>query len=54
LRASGGGLAPGALLLTGYALGLGVPFLRLARAVRRGRDRLGWLRRHSRRIEIAG
>jgi cytochrome c-type biogenesis protein len=33
---------------------LGLPFLLLAAGMSTGRDRLGWLRRHSRRIEIAG
>ena len=44
----------GALLLLAYSLGLGLPFLLLARGMARGGGRLGWLRRHSRRIEIAG
>lgn len=44
----------GALLLAAYSLGLGLPFLALAAGVAQGRDRFGWLRRHSRHIEIAG
>lgn len=44
----------GALLLLAYALGLGAPFLALAAALTRGRDRFGWLRRNARRIEVAG
>lgn len=48
----------GALLLLAYSLGLGLPFLLLARGLARGMarggGRLDWLRRHSRRIEIAG
>lgn len=44
----------GALLLLAYSLGLGLPFLLLARGMARGGGRLGWLRRHSRRIEVAG
>ena len=44
----------GALLLLAYSLGLGLPFLLLARAMARGGGRLAWLRRHSRRIEIGG
>lgn len=44
----------GAVLLLVYALGLAVPFLWLAGAVSRGRDRLAWLRRNSRRIEVVG
>lgn len=47
-------MAEGVVLLTAYSLGLGLPFLGLAVAVSRGRGRLGWLRRNSRRIEIAG
>lgn len=47
-------MAEGALLLTAYSLGLGLPFLGLAVAVSRGRGRVDWLRRNSRRIEIAG
>lgn len=44
----------GALLLLLYALGLALPFLWLAGAVSRGRGKLAWLRRNSRRIEVAG
>ena len=44
----------GALLLLAYSLGLGLPFLLLARGMARGGGRLAWLRRHARRIEIAG
>lgn len=44
----------GALLLLAYSLGLGLPFLLVARGVVRGRSRLGWLKRHSRRLEVAG
>ncbi|MPZ66000.1 MAG: cytochrome C biogenesis protein [Pseudonocardiaceae bacterium] len=44
----------GALLLFVYSLGLGIPFLVLAAGLARRRLRFGWLRRHGRRIEIAG
>ena len=44
----------GALLLFAYSMGLGLPFLLLARAMARGGGRWGWLRRHSRRIEVVG
>jgi cytochrome c-type biogenesis protein len=44
----------GALLLFVYSLGLGIPFLVLAGGLARGRLRFNWLRRHGRRIEIAG
>jgi len=47
-------MAEGALLLTAFSAGLAVPFLGLAVAVARGGGRIGWLRRNSRRIEIAG
>ncbi|MQA13480.1 MAG: cytochrome C biogenesis protein [Pseudonocardiaceae bacterium] len=47
-------LTRGALLLFVYSLGLGIPFLLLAAGLARGRSRFGWLRRHGRRIEIAG
>ena len=49
-----GTVGRGALLLLAYSLGLGLPFLLLARGMARGGGRLSWLRRHSRRIEIAG
>jgi cytochrome c-type biogenesis protein len=52
--ASSANVGRGALLLLAYALGLGAPFLLLARAVARGRDRFGWLRRNARRIEVIG
>jgi cytochrome c-type biogenesis protein len=44
----------GAFLLFVYAVGLGAPFLWLARQVRLGRDRLGWFRRNARRLELIG
>lgn len=44
----------GTLLLLAYSLGLGAPFLLLAVGVARGRDKLAWLRRNARRIEIFG
>ncbi len=44
----------GALLLLAYSAGLGLPFVVLAAGLARGRDRFGWLRRHSRRIEVVG
>lgn len=52
--ASTADLGRGALLLLTYSLGLGLPFLALATGVARGRDRFGWLRKHSRRLEAAG
>ena len=47
-------MVEGGMLLAAYSLGLGLPFLGLAVAVARGRVRLGWLRRHSRKLEITG
>ncbi len=44
----------GAILLILYSLGLGLPFIGLAVAFDRGRGSLEWLRRNSRKIEIAG
>lgn len=44
----------GAVLLSAYSLGLGLPFLALAAAVARGGGRLAWLRRHTRKIELFG
>lgn len=44
----------GAALLFVYSLGLGIPFMLLARGVVRGRSRFDGLRRHGRQIEIAG
>lgn len=44
----------GAVLLAAYSLGLGVPFLLLAFGVARGGGRLQWLRRHTRKLEVAG
>ncbi|WP_448070723.1 cytochrome c biogenesis CcdA family protein [Georgenia yuyongxinii] len=44
----------GAVLLAAYSLGLGLPFLALAVAVARGNARIGWLRRHTRKLEIGG
>lgn len=47
-------MVQGAVLLGAYSFGLGLPFLFLAAAVARGRGRLTWLRRHSRKIEVFG
>lgn len=44
----------GVVLLLGYSLGLGLPFLILAGGLSRGRDRFRWLRRHARRVEVGG
>lgn len=47
-------VAWGAFLLALYAAGLGIPFVVLALGLQRARGSLDWLRRNSRRIEIAG
>lgn len=52
--AGSGTVVRGALLLLVYSIGLGIPFLLVAAGVRRGRLRLDWLRRNSRRIEAIG
>lgn len=52
--AGAGTVGRGALLLLAYSLGLGLPFLLVARGMARGGGPLRWLRRHSRRIEVAG
>lgn len=44
----------GAALLFVYSIGMGLPFLAVAAGVKRGQQRLDWLRRHSRQIEAAG
>ena len=44
----------GAVLLILYSAGLGIPFIALALGFQRARGSLDWLRRHGRRIEIAG
>jgi cytochrome c-type biogenesis protein len=44
----------GALLLATYSLGLGLPFLLVAAGIARGQQRLGWLRRHTRAVELCG
>lgn len=44
----------GALLLFVYSVGMGLPFLAVAAGVKRGQQRLGWVRRHSRAIEVCG
>ena len=44
----------GATLLFTYSLGLGIPFIVLALGLSRGGRLTGWLRRHGRRVEVAG
>lgn len=44
----------GGILLALYSAGLGIPFVLLALGFNRASSSMNWLRRHSRRIEIAG
>lgn len=44
----------GGILLALYSAGLGIPFVLLALGFNRASSSMDWLRRHSRRIEIAG
>jgi cytochrome c-type biogenesis protein len=50
----GAGVTRGVLLVVGYCLGLGIPFLLLAFGSARAVQGLGWLRRHTRGIQIFG
>ena len=47
-------VARGILLVTAYCLGLGIPFVLLAFGSARAVQGLGWLRRHTRAIQIFG
>ena len=46
--------ARGVLLIIAYCIGLGLPFILLALGSRRALAGVGFLRRHSRRIQVAG
>jgi cytochrome c-type biogenesis protein len=50
----GANIARGVLLVIAYCLGLGIPFVLLAFGSARAVQGLGWLRRHSRQIQIFG
>jgi len=50
----GGNVARGVLLVIAYCLGLGIPFVALAFGSARAVAGLGWLRRHTRAIQIFG
>jgi cytochrome c-type biogenesis protein len=50
----GANVARGVLLVIGYCLGLGIPFVLLAFGSARAVQGLGWLRRHTRQIQIFG
>lgn len=49
-----GTVAWGGLLLVLYSFGLGIPFVLLALGFSRAQGSLAWMRRHGRRIEVAG
>lgn len=46
--------ARGVVLIIAYCLGLGLPFVLLAFGSTRALRSFGWLRRHSRTLQIAG
>jgi cytochrome c-type biogenesis protein len=50
----GSAVARGVVLVVAYCLGLGIPFLLLAFGSARAVQGLGWLRRHTRAIQIFG
>src|SRR6201991_1451401 len=50
----GANVARGVLLVIAYCLGLGIPFVLLAFGSARAVQGLGWLRRHTRQIQIFG
>jgi cytochrome c-type biogenesis protein len=50
----GPNVARGVLLVVAYCLGLGIPFVLLAFGSARAVQGLGWLRRHTREIQIFG
>ena len=50
----GANVARGVALVIAYCLGLGIPFVLLAFGSARAVDGLGWLRRHTRAIQIFG
>ncbi|MBX7435045.1 cytochrome c biogenesis CcdA family protein [Mycobacterium sp. Y57] len=50
----GGNVARGVVLVLAYCLGLGIPFVLLAFGSARAVSGLGWLRRHTRAIQIFG
>ena len=51
---TGGGSLRGVVLTLAYCAGLGLPFVVIALGAARAVRALGWLRRHTRRIQIAG
>jgi cytochrome c-type biogenesis protein len=51
---TGGGSLRGVVLTVAYCAGLGLPFVLIALGASRAVRALGWLRRHTRAIQIAG
>lgn len=51
---TGGGSVRGVVLTLAYCAGLGLPFVVIAAAASRAVRALGWLRRHTRAIQIGG
>jgi cytochrome c-type biogenesis protein len=51
---TGGGSLRGVVLTVAYCAGLGVPFVLIALGAARAVRALGWLRRHTRAIQVAG
>ncbi|MFP5069435.1 cytochrome c biogenesis CcdA family protein [Pseudonocardia nantongensis] len=51
---TGGGSLRGVVLILAYCAGLGIPFVLIALGASRAVGALGWLRRHTRAIQIAG
>lgn len=51
---TGGGSARGVVLVLAYCAGLGIPFLLIALGAHRMVGALGWLRRHTRAVQLAG
>ncbi|SHL14833.1 cytochrome c-type biogenesis protein [Pseudonocardia thermophila] len=51
---TGGGSLRGVVLVLAYCAGLGLPFVLIALGASRAVRALGWLRRHTRTIQIAG
>lgn len=51
---TGGGSVRGIVLILAYCAGLGIPFVLIALGATRAVRALGWLRRHTRAVQIAG
>lgn len=51
---TGGGSVRGVVLVLAYCAGLGIPFVLIALGAARAVGALGWLRRHTRAVQLAG